>query len=71
MMDLAIDIGGTHLRAEVSRIGLHVKSFSAKTSEVGLISWIEFILQEYPRIKTIGISYAGQVNNGVIISSLI
>jgi len=68
-MDLAIDMGGTNIRAEVSKIGLHVKSFHAKTSEVGLASWIEFILQEYPRIKTIGISYAGQVNDGVIISS--
>ena len=69
MMDLAVDIGGTNLRAEISKIGLHVKSFNAKTSEVGLASWIESILQEYPRIKTIGISYAGQVQNGVIISS--
>ena len=69
MMDLAVDIGGTNLRAEISKIGLHVKSFNTKTSEMGLASWIESILQEYPRIKTIGISYAGQVHNGTIISS--
>lgn len=68
-MNLAIDAGGTNLRAQIYKIGLHVESLSAKSSQIGLAAWIATILQAYPSIKTIGISYAGQVNNGYIISA--
>jgi glucokinase len=68
-MNLAIDAGGTHLRAEIWDKSLHLASLKSNSGEIGLYSWIELILKEYKNISSIGISYAGQVEDGRIISS--
>ncbi|EQB34837.1 hypothetical protein M947_10225 [Sulfurimonas hongkongensis] len=68
-MTLVIDAGGTHLRAEIYREDKLLKKLNEKSSAVGLASWIETIIKEYSDVKTICISYAGQVKNGVIISA--
>lgn len=68
-MILAIDAGGTHLRTEIYQDKKLLKSLSAKTSENPLSLWIESILKEHENIKTISISYAGQVKDGVILSA--
>lgn len=68
-MNLAIDAGGTHLRAEIWSEDKLLVSLHSKSNEIGLYAWIKSILKEYPSIKTIGIAYAGQVEDGKIISS--
>ncbi|MCK9490958.1 MAG: ROK family protein [Sulfurimonas sp.] len=68
-MTLVVDAGGTHLRAEIhSKNGLQEK-LNEKSSTVGLASWMETIIKDHSDIKTICISYAGQVKDGVIISA--
>lgn len=68
-MNLAIDAGGTHLRAEIWTEDKLSTSLHAKSDEIGLYAWIVSILEEYKDVKTIGIAYAGQVEEGKIISS--
>ncbi len=68
-MNLAIDAGGTHLRAEIWDNTKQITSLNSKSSEIGLYAWIVSILKEYKSIKTVGIAYAGQVEDGRIISS--
>lgn len=68
-MTLVIDAGGTYFRAEIYSQDLLVKKLNEKSSAIGLASWIESIIKEYKNIKTICISYAGQVKDGVIISA--
>lgn len=68
-MNLAVDAGGTNLRATLYKVGIHFKDFYAASASVGLASWIESILQEYPMVRTISISYAGMVQDGVIIAA--
>ena len=68
-MNLAIDAGGTNLRAEIWDNNLHVKSLNSKTDEVGLADWVDFIVHSHPNIRSVGIAYAGQVEDGYIISS--
>jgi len=68
MKKLYIDIGGTHLRSELhSAEGiLHDKIASQQT---GLLGYIETMMREHPGIGFIGIAYAGQVHEGVILSA--
>ncbi|MDD2652251.1 MAG: ROK family protein [Sulfurimonas sp.] len=68
-MNLAIDAGGTHLRAEIWHKGLLAASKEAKSTEIGLCAWIEELLLEFCEVQTVGISYAGQVEDGIIHSS--
>ena len=68
-MTLVIDAGGTYLRAEIHRQDRVVKTLKEQSSAFGLASWIEAIIKEHKDIKTICISYAGQVKSGVIISA--
>lgn len=68
-MNLGIDAGGTYLRAEFWQGEALVAQKKAKSREIGLCAWIEKLLLEYKEVTTIGISYAGQVNDGVILSS--
>jgi len=68
-MILGIDAGGTYLRYELRSEKSTVKSSSVKSSEIGLSEYIEDILKEEKDISTVYISYAGQVRNGVIVSS--
>jgi len=65
---LFIDIGGTHLRSEIeSDKGILRDTISSH--EMGLLAYIDQQMVLHPQIDFIGISYAGQVNNGVIVSA--
>lgn len=68
-MILAIDAGGTNLRAKIYQNAQEIKSYSAKSKESDFGAWIEDILKNNPEIKTVCISYAGQVSNSRIIDS--
>ncbi|MDY0233439.1 MAG: ROK family protein [Sulfurimonas sp.] len=68
-MTLVIDAGGTYLRAEIHTQDGVLKKLKEQSSAFGLASWIEIIIKEHKDIKTICISYAGQVKDGVIISA--
>jgi len=67
-MKLYIDIGGTHLRSELHSAD-EIITGSVATAEHDLIEVLEGILAEHPAISFIGISYAGQVNRGEILSA--
>jgi glucokinase len=65
---LFIDIGGTHLRSEIeSEEGILRDMISSH--EMGLLAYIDMQMVLHPQIDFIGISYAGQVNKGVITAS--
>ncbi|BAF72223.1 ROK family protein [Sulfurovum sp. NBC37-1] len=68
MSKLYIDIGGTYLRSELLKNG---KTFKEKVSSRGisLSEYLEQKLGAYPDIAEIGISFAGQVDHGKIVSS--
>ncbi|MFK5881185.1 MAG: ROK family protein [Sulfurospirillum sp.] len=68
-MNLAIDIGGTNIRAVIFKDDKNQKSFDVKSAQIGLAKFIEDVLSKYKNIKTIGISYAGQISDGIIIGS--
>ncbi len=63
-MNLYIDMGGTNFRYQLD----HKKIESHKTRETDILSFIDEMLQYHP-IKKIAISFAGQVNDGKILSS--
>jgi glucokinase len=65
---LFIDIGGTHLRSEICE-GDEVISAILSSNEIGLLEYIDSVVQLHPQIGFIGISYAGQVNSGTILSA--
>lgn len=67
-MKLYIDIGGTHLRSELHHAD-QIITGSVATAENDLIVVLEEILKEHPAVSFIGISYAGQVNRGEILSA--
>jgi glucokinase len=65
---LYIDIGGTHLRSEIhGGASVHRETRSSRSSD--LVGYIDDTLQVYSDIDFVGISYAGQVDGGVIISA--
>lgn len=68
-MTLAVDAGGTNLRAQIWDRSLLIKSLHSKTAEVGIAEWIDSILSNNTEIGDVGIAYAGQVEDGYIISS--
>ncbi|MCX6076266.1 MAG: ROK family protein [Campylobacterales bacterium] len=67
-MKLFIDIGGTHLRSELQMPSGAI-SESLSSQEYDLFSFIEKKLEFYPFITFIGISYAGQIYKGEILSA--
>lgn len=67
-MILLIDIGGTYLRYEIHDSNKVIKKAKLKSAQIGLCEFLEKILEQ-EKIKTIAISYAGQVNRGKILSS--
>ncbi len=68
-MTAALDVGGTSLRYNIiGTDGSLVASESMSTHEKGLVKAVESIVKKYG-ITKIGISYAGQVYNGKIISA--
>ncbi|QOY54851.1 ROK family protein [Candidatus Sulfurimonas marisnigri] len=68
-MNLAIDVGGSNLRAQIWDANVHIDSMTTKSKTIGVAEWIESILNKHKRISTIGIAYAGQVEDGCIISA--
>jgi glucokinase len=62
-------VGGTYLRAELYTNDRRENSFREKTINIGLVEWIEDILTQYNEIKSICVSFAGQVKDGVILHS--
>lgn len=68
MKKLFIDIGGTHLRSEIVSEERTAEDM-VSSQEVGLLSYIDKQATLHPDISFIGISYAGQVNNGIITAS--
>lgn len=68
-MNLAIDAGGTNLRAQIWHNDNFIATVETKSGSIGLYAWIETLLTKYREIKTIGISFAGQVKDGKIISA--
>lgn len=68
-MNLAIDVGGSNLRAQIWDGNLHVDSMATKSKTIGVAAWIESILSKHKKISTIGIAYAGQIEDGCIISA--
>lgn len=68
MKKLFIDIGGTHLRSEIydGNVVIHE---SVSSYELGLLSYIDTKIAFHPEINFIGISYAGQVKEGVIVAA--
>jgi len=63
-----IDIGGTKLRCELLLNDIILKE-EVLSIEVDLIEYIEKKISKYNDINFIGISFAGQVDDGVILSS--
>ena len=68
-MTFAIDAGATYFRGEIYKDDKLLKKIIQKSSVSGLGSWIESTIKENQDIKTICISYAGQIKDGVIISA--
>jgi len=68
-MILAVDAGGTYLRARLYKDKDIKKSFKANTTDNQLSRWIEDIVKSYQEIKTICVSFAGQVKDGMILSA--
>ena len=64
-----MDIGGTNIRCEIfDSDGKLTASEFMSTQSTGLIKAIEKIAEQY-NVEKIGISYAGQVNDGVILAA--
>lgn len=63
-MNLYIDFGGTNFRYILDG---NFETLNSK--EIDLVEFIEFKLLSYPNIGFIGISFAGQVQDGVITSA--
>ncbi len=68
MKKLYIDIGGSHLRSEVHDSDTIIRETLSST-ETGLLEYIDKMMAIHPQIDFIGIAYAGQVENGEILSA--
>ena len=66
-MTLVVDAGGTFFRGEIYRENQLIEKVSIKSAEIGLVLWIESILQSNVSVGVICIAYAGQVKDGVIL----
>ena len=67
-MKLFIDVGGTNLRSELHTAS-EILSEEMSSQENDLIDVIESKLLTYPKISFIGVSFAGQIYNGEILSA--
>ncbi len=68
-MTLGVHADKNYLRYEIRNRDKLIKASMMKTSEIGLIQYIENILVIEKRITTICIAFAGQVKDGLILSS--
>jgi len=67
-MQLYIDIGGTNLRSQLHDDTM-IDEESVSSFDIDLIDYIETKIKQNNNIDFIGVSYAGQVKDGVIISA--
>lgn len=67
-MKLYIDFGGTNFKYLLEDKKREIERASIHSSEIDLIEFIESLLQKH-KIDFIGISFAGQVNNGEVLSA--
>ena len=67
-MKLSIDVGGTNLRSEL-HMPSEIVCEDVSSQKNDLIDFIEAKLRTYPSISFIGISFAGQVYKGEILSA--
>jgi len=68
-MTLGIDIGGSYLRYEIREESLSIERGAMKSSQRGLYAFIESMLEKRGEINTVAVSYAGQIEEGIILSS--
>ena len=68
-MKLYIDMGGTNLRSRLVEWNELKEEERVSSQETGLVEYIEAKLRQNPSIDFIGVSYAGQVNDGTIIAA--
>ncbi len=68
MKKLYIDIGGTYLRSELHK-GSEIISETLSSKYEKLLAYIDIKMREHPEIGFIGVSYAGQVYKGEILSA--
>ncbi len=67
-MKLYIDYGGTNFRYQVANESEIIKEDKLFSKDINLIEFIENMLKSF-KINFVGISFAGQVNDGVIVSA--
>lgn len=67
MSRLAIDIGGTHLRYEL--VGEEEVCGNLPSGETELETFIDSMIETYPDIDAVAVSFAGQVHDGVILAA--
>ncbi|WP_457593590.1 ROK family protein [Hydrogenimonas sp.] len=67
MSRLAVDIGGTWLRYEV--IGEEEACAKIASSQIELGDFLRSMLERYPDIDAVAVSFAGQVHEGTILSA--
>ncbi len=67
MSRLAIDAGGTWIRYEI--IGEEEACGRVLSKETELCAFVTSLLKKYPDIDAVAVSFAGQVNEGVILSA--
>jgi len=66
---LAVDMGGTYLRWIYESRGRRVESGKISIDDITLDGFIEEKCTQYPDIKAVGVSFAGQVSDGEIVAS--
>lgn len=64
-MNLLIDFGGTHFRYKLD----NNEVITLKSEDIDLVEFISLQIEANKRIKNVAISFAGPVNNGVILAS--
>lgn len=67
-MQAYLDVGGTNFRYLVKKDSEEIARDSVSSSENDLVDFLETLLKTHP-LDFIGISFAGQVHDGVILSS--
>jgi len=66
---LVVDAGGTHIRYAIVQQEKLLDVLDCESKDIGLRELIESLVQQHSQIKSIAISYAGQVRDGVILSA--
>lgn len=68
-MRLCVDAGGTYFRYKLYENDQERDSGSEKTGGIGLLSWIEKLLEKHKGVKTVVVGFAGQVKDGIILGA--